>query len=86
MKNIENAKMCIDKILNFRHNVYLEQKYVKENFDTESYFDMNTGKLYLWTNNINESLQLASAKEHVDNNIDEGMIEDIIYGKPEEIE
>lgn len=86
MENIENARECALNVLNFRSTIFNIQKYLKENFNTESYYNIEDGKMYLWANDVNESLSVTSAKEYVDRTINTGMISEIIYSKPEGID
>ena len=80
MSNIfENEKHMIDSFLDLEKNIETVKEYIKENYNVESEYDADDNMLYIWTENINESLGLASAKEHVLNTIGAEMI-DVIYG------
>ena len=76
----ENEKQFAENVLNFDNIITKAQQYIKENFNIESTCDKTNSKLNIWTNNINESLQLAAAKEYLDNILDSNAV-DIIYGK-----
>jgi hypothetical protein len=76
----ENEKSFAESVLNFDKEVEKAQAYIKENFRIESEWNEEESKLNIWTNNVNESLQLAAAKEYLENTLDTNAV-DIIYGK-----
>lgn len=76
----ENEKNFAESVLNFDKEVAKAQQYIKENFNIESEWNEEESKLNIWTNNVNESLQLAAAKEYLDNTLDTNAV-DVVYGK-----
>jgi len=76
----QNEKEFAESVLNFDKEVAKAQEYIKENFNIESKWNEQECKFFIWTNNVNESLQLAAAKEYLDNNLDKYAV-DIVYGK-----
>lgn len=75
-----NEKNLVESFHNLESNICKAQEYIKENYHIESEYDNDDDTLYIWTNNINESLNLAAAKEYVAENIGYEMI-NVIYGK-----
>lgn len=69
-----NEKIFLESILLFKDNVIKAQSYIKENFNVYSEFNEKEHILHLYTNNVNESLQLVAAKEYLDNIFDETML------------
>jgi len=76
----ENEKLFVESILNFEHNLANVQTYIKENFETESSFDPETGVLNIWNDNINESVQIIAAKEYIEENLGLDKVQ-IAFGK-----
>lgn len=66
----ENEKQFVDSVVNHLYYVAKVQDYLKENYNVSSEYDEETETLYLKANNINESLNLAAAKEYVNETID----------------
>lgn len=79
MNNVPNEKLLIDKILNIHENIQAVQEYIKENYHIDSEYDADDNMIYLWSKNVNESLNLAAAKEHILNEIGSEFVE-VIYG------
>lgn len=75
-----NEKNLVESFHNLESNICKAQEYIKENYHIESEYDNDDDTLYIWTNNINESLNLAAAKEYIAENIGYEMI-NVIYGK-----
>lgn len=69
-----NERILVESFVNFDKNLEQAQNYIKENFGVDSKYDIKTGILHIWTNNINEGLQLNAAKEHINSCIDESML------------
>ena len=78
-KNYKNEKQLCESLLNFKSNVAKVQKYIKEKFNVDSKFNEDNNTLHLYTNSINESFNMAQAKEYVDGFIDEGLLQ-VQYG------
>lgn len=78
--NKENEKSIIESFLNLNHNINEVQKYIKEKYNVSSEYDSDNDTIYIWNDNMNENLSLASAKEHISENIGLELI-NVIYGK-----
>lgn len=77
----ENERIFAEHILNFNHNLAEAQYYLKENFGIDSEYDEASGTLHLLNDdNVNEALEMATAREYVINYIGEDMIQ-VVYGK-----
>ncbi len=74
-----NERILLETFLNHNDNVKKAQKYVKENFNIDTEYNEETNTLHLYSTNVNESLQLLSAKEYVLSQIDESML-NVKYG------
>jgi hypothetical protein len=70
----ENEKKFIENLINHVANVAKAQEYIKENYGVTSYYDEETETLHLVGDQINEGLNLASAKDYVRNQFDEVML------------
>lgn len=75
----ENEKKFVESLVNHLSNVAKVQDYLKENFNVLSYYDEDNETLHLVANGINEGLDLAAAKEYVNQQIDEAMLS-VVYG------
>jgi len=75
----ENEKKFVESLVNHLSNVAKVQDYLKENFNVLSYYDEDNETLHLVANEINEGLDLAAAKEYVNQQIDEAMLS-VVYG------
>lgn len=76
-KITENDIKLIKDLVDYEPKVLKCQKYIKENFNIDSVFDKDNLSIRLICNNINESLNILAAKEHI---IDQ-LGEDNIYIK-----
>lgn len=76
----ENEKFIVESFLNLNHNIAEAQKYIKESYKVNSEYNSDEDTLYIWTENINENLNLAQAKQYVLNTIGNEMI-NVMYGK-----
>lgn len=65
-----NEKEYLDKALNLKADIYDVQKYISENFNVNTKYDESSKTLYIYSSNINESLQCASAKHYLTTNTD----------------
>ena len=74
-----NERILLETFLNHNDNVKKAQKYVKENFNIDTEYNEETNTLHLYSTNVNESLQLLSAKEYVLSQIDGSML-NVKYG------
>ena len=74
-----NERELVEKLLNLTGNISKAQAYIKENYNIESEYDSENDLLYIWSPNVNESLNLAVAKEYVVEEIGEEFV-NIIYG------
>ncbi|MBQ3414339.1 MAG: hypothetical protein IJH39_03140 [Clostridia bacterium] len=75
----ENEKRFVTSLVNHLSNVAKVQDYLKENLNVSSYYDEENETLHLVANGINEGLDLAAAKEYVNQQIDEAMLS-VVYG------
>lgn len=71
--------LFLESFINHKSNVSKGQAYIKENFNIDSEYNEETNTLHLFCKNVNESLNLAAAKEYLLTSIDETMIT-IKYG------
>lgn len=75
----DNEKQFVNMLINHLSNVAKTQDYLKEHFNVSSYYDEDTETLHLVANGINEGLDLAAAKEYVNQQFDEAMLS-VVYG------
>lgn len=69
-----NERKLADLIVNYDQRILEARQYIKENFGVSSTFEDETGTLNLFTNNVNESLQVLAAKEYLENTFGPGVI------------
>lgn len=65
----EDEKLIVEKFLNLENDIIEAQNYIKENYHINSEYDADDDIIYIWCNNVNESLNLAAAKEYILENI-----------------
>ena len=70
---INEAKFA-DSIVNYDQRISEVREYIKENFGVSSNFDDEEYALELYTENVNEALQLMAAKEYIENTLAPGMV------------
>ena len=70
----ENEKFIVESFLNLNHNIEEAQKYIKESYKVNSEYNDEEDTLYIWTENVNENLNLAQAKQYVLDKIGNEMI------------
>ena len=75
----DNEKQFVEALINHLPRVAKTQEYLKENFNVSSYYDEDNETLHLVANGINEGLDLAAAKEYVNQHFDEAMLS-VVYG------
>lgn len=63
----KNEKLYLESALNLNKSIIAAQNYVLENFKIKTKYDEDTNTLHIYTDNINESLYCAAAKEYLDN-------------------
>ena len=80
MKDHSNEREFTEQLLNLVGNISKAQAYIKENYHIDSEYDIENDLLYIWSQNVNESLNLAAAKDFVTNEIGDEFV-NIIYGK-----
>ena len=80
MNNHSNEQLFTEQLLNLSDNMTTAQTYIKENYHIDSEYDSKNDLLYIWSKNINESLNLAAAKDYINENIGEEFV-NVIYGK-----
>lgn len=72
----ENERNYVNTLVNHLPNVAKAQKYLKEHYGLYSEYDEEENTLYLQkSSNVNESLQLVSAKEYLEETFDPTMLE-----------
>ena len=64
-KHNEEIINYLDNIINNDVYVARAQEYIKENYGVSSQYDKDTSTIYLYTTNINESLNVVAAKEYI---------------------
>ena len=72
--SIENERHLVESFLNLDKNVAKVQEYIKENYHVDSEYDSEYDTIYIWTKTINESLNLAAAKEYIEEEIGDEMV------------
>jgi hypothetical protein len=75
----ENEKFIVESFLNLNHNIEEAQKYIKESYNVNSEYNDAEDTLFIWTDNVNENLNLAQAKQYVLDTIGNEMI-NVMYG------
>ena len=75
----ENEKFIVESFLNLNHNIEEAQKYIKESYNVNSEYNDAEDTLFIWTDNVNENLNLAQAKPYVLDTIGNEMI-NVMYG------
>ena len=69
-----------EKLEKYQEKMLLKQmKYIKENYHINSEYSEEDDILYIWSPNVNESLNLAAAKEYIQETIGDEFI-NVIYG------
>ena len=76
----ENEKILVETFLELNDNISKAQQYIKENYHINSEYSDEDDILYIWSPNVNESLNLAAAKEYIQETIGDEFI-NVIYGK-----
>ena len=76
----ENEKILVETFLELNDNISKAQQYIKENYHINSEYSEEDDILYIWSPNVNESLNLAAAKEYIQETIGDEFI-NVIYGK-----
>jgi len=66
----QNEYMFAKNIVKLDENINRAIEYIQENFGVKAEYDEENGILNLSTSNVNEGLQLLSAKDYIDNNFD----------------
>ena len=70
-KNDKNILAFVEKMVNYNDHIKNAQEYIKENYNVKSSFDDETNTLYIYSTNINESLNVVAAKEYINDTIGE---------------
>ncbi len=69
----------LDSIINNDIYVQRAQDFIKENYGVKSEYDAETSTLYIWTENILESLNVAAAGDYLRDTFKPEML-NIVYG------
>ena len=80
MDNNENVKHFVESFVKFDENVKAAQEYIKETYNIDSTYSDEDDTIYIWTENLNENLNLAAAREYIEQEIGLEMA-NVIYGK-----
>ena len=80
MDNNENVKHFVESFVKFDENVKAVQEYIKETYNIDSTYSDDDDTIYIWTENLNENLNLAAAREYIEQEIGLEMV-NVIYGK-----
>lgn len=75
----ENEKILVETFLGLDTNISKAQQYIKENYHINSEYSEEDDILYIWSTNVNESLNLAAAKEYIQETIGDEFF-NTIYG------
>ena len=75
----ENEKILVETFWGLNDNISKAQQYIKENYHINSEYSEEDDILYIWSPNVNESLNLAAAKEYIQETIGDEFI-NVIYG------
>lgn len=73
-KNDKNILAFVEKMVNYNDHIKNAQEYIKENYNVKSSFDDETNTLYIYSTNINESLNVVAAKEYINDTIGEDFV------------
>lgn len=79
-ENNENVKHFVESFVKFDENVKAVQEYIKETYNIDSTYSDDDDTIYIWTENLNENLSLAAAREYIEEEIGLEMV-NVIYGK-----
>lgn len=79
-ENNENVKYFVESFVKFDENVKAAQEYIKETYNIDSTYSDADDTIYIWTENLNENLSLAAAREYIEQEIGLEMV-NVIYGK-----
>ena len=80
MDNNENVKHFVESFVKFDENVKAAQEYIKETYNIDSTYSDDDDTIYIWTENLNENLNLAAARKYIEQEIGLEMV-NVIYGK-----
>ena len=69
MDNNENVKHFVESFVKFDENVKAAQEYIKETYNIDSTYSDDDDTIYIWTENLNENLNLAAAREYIEQEI-----------------
>ena len=79
MQSLENIKKLLDSLVELNESIDGVREYIKVNYGVDSRYDDN-GELYIWCDDPERSLNVKQAKEYIDDNIGEELVQ-VIYGK-----
>ena len=80
MDNNENIKHFVESFVKFDENVKAAQEYIKETYNIDSTYSDDDDTIYSWTENSNANLNLAAAREYIEQEIGLEMV-NVNYGK-----
>lgn len=77
---MSNEKDFLDKFININESIKNTQTYIKENYHIDSEYDEENNLMYIWANNVNESLNINAAQEYISEQIGDEFV-NVILGK-----
>lgn len=84
MKNLNNEKIFLESLFNKDDKIYNIQGQIKEQFNTNSFFDKKESVLYIWNEN-EDNIQLIAAKNYITENFDMQFIDIDMNKCPDEL-
>ena len=82
MERNEEIINYLDSIINSDKYIKDAQEFIKTNYDVKSIYEKETNTLYIYTENINEGLNVVSAKEYLLEEFPEELL-NVEYGIPD---
>ena len=77
---MSNEKDFLDKFININESIKNTQTYIKENYHIDSEYDEENNLMYIWSNNVNESLNINAAQEYISEQIGDEFV-NVILGQ-----
>ena len=79
-----NEAKFVDMIVNHENKIEAVQKYIDENFNINSEYDIDSNTIHLWASDIHESLQLINAKNFILSNFEDNHLINVKFRKKED--
>ena len=77
---MSNEKDFLDKFININESIKNAQTYIKENYHIDSEYDDENNLMYIWSKDVNESLNINAAQEYISEQIGDEFV-NVILGK-----